>query len=121
METVAEEKLRGCEDDLPKLKRLAAVWKTKFSNSCNGVDGTIDRLRRNLGDFDLCDRLNTRIREIRGCYEDLMRAYEWIALHPDMPEQLFSTEYNQKMGDLSVKIHDIEEWLCQRSERRRRE
>ena len=103
-----EQKLRACEDNLSKLKRLARVWKTKFSNSCVGIAGTVDRLRRNIGEHDLCDRLNTRIGEIRGNYENCMRVYEWIALHPDMSEKLFSAEYDQKMNDLSVKIHDIE-------------
>ena len=77
----AEEKIRECKDDLVKLKRLAAVWKNKFSNSCNGIDVTIGRLRKDLGDFGLCDRLNDICKEIRSNYEDLMRAYEKIALH----------------------------------------
>ena len=105
----AEEKIRECEDDLVKFKRLAGVWKNKFSNSCNGIDVIVSRLRKDLEDLGLSDRLRSRCNEVRSNYEDLMRIYEKIACHEDMPELLFQTEYNEKMGDISAKMDSIEE------------
>ena len=90
-EGLIEQKMAACEDDLPKMKRLAGVWKTKFSNICTGAATSIDRLHRNLGDTDLCARVAAKMLEILRNHEDVLRAYERIAIHDDMPDKLFST------------------------------
>ena len=104
-----EDKIQECNDDLSALKKLAKVWKAKFSHSCVGIDAAISRLRRDLTDPSLCDRVGAKVREVRDNFEDVQRIYEKIGIHEDMSEVLFQTDFNEKMADIAEKMDAIEE------------
>ena len=95
-----EQKMAGCNDDLPKMKRLAGILKTKFTNSCGDTASILSRLQRNLDDGDLSARAMAQMVAIRRFREAVLRAYEILALHDGLPDQLSSPREAQAFHEL---------------------
>ena len=55
-----EQKMTGCNDNLPKMKRLAGILKTKFTNGCGDAASILSRLQRNLDDGEHKHKQNNR-------------------------------------------------------------
>ena len=94
MAASTEDRIQECNDDLSALKKLAKVWKARFSHSCVGIDSAINRLRRDLTDPALCDMVLEKVREVQENFDNVQRIYEKIGTHEDMSELLFQTDYD---------------------------
>ena len=104
-----EQKMAGCNDDLPNMKRLAGVLKTKFTNSCIDAASILSRLQRNLDDAELSARATAQMVAVRRFREDVLRAYEILALHNALPEQLFTSDYKPKLAEMREKLEELED------------
>ena len=80
---------------------------TKFTNSCGGAATSLSRLQRNLGDTDLSARVTAKMVAIRRNHEDVLRAYEILAIYNAMPEQLFNSDYKPKMAEMREKLEEL--------------
>ena len=76
-----EQKMAEFEGDLPKMKKLAGILKMKFTNREGDAARLLSRLSRNLDDGDLASRAAQEMARLRIFRDDVMRAYEIIALH----------------------------------------
>ena len=104
-----EDRIRECNDDLPALKKLARVWKTKFTTSCVGIEAALNRLRRDLTDPVQGDSVMEKVREVQDNFDNVQRIYEKIGTHVDVSEELFQTDYAPKMLDITQKMDGIKE------------
>ena len=66
------EKMACCQGDLPKMKRLAGVLKTKFTNSTSGAANSISRLQRDWEDLELSARIADKMVAIRRSHEEVL-------------------------------------------------
>ena len=103
-----EQKMAELDDDLSKMKKLAVILKMKFTNREGDAARLLSCLQRNLDDCELAARATQEMSQIRRFREDVLRAYEIIALHGGMPEDLFSRDYEPKMVDMKEKLEQPE-------------
>ena len=103
-----EQKMDEFQGDLPEMEKLAEILKMKFTNREGGAARLLSRLSRNLDNNELATRATQEISYMRRFREDVMGAYEIIALHDRMSEDLFSREYQPKMDEMTGKLEELE-------------
>ena len=108
-----EQKMAELEGDLAKMKKLAGVLKMKFTNREGDAARLLSRLSRNLEDGDLASRAAQEMARLRTLRDDVMMAYEIIALHDMMPEALFTSDYEPKMLEMRNKLEALESKITQ--------